>query len=166
MEILKLIMYIFEQRVHIHDRMMRHHKSIKNLHNSYWNGNAILLWNFRHWLQWKLSKWQFSVHSINDDNFIKMTFPIWVSYYIMHLHHSIIVLYNAIIDKNNTDIYDSMIYAGVGVTKPISSVPLFSEFFSITKTHVSYWISRLYLTGVAAAQLRWHLSNINVIRII
>ena len=56
--------------------------------------------------------------------------------------------------------------SGVGVTKPISSVPLFSEFFSIIKTHVSYWISRLYLTGVAAAQLRWHLSNINVIRII
>ena len=53
-----------------------------------------------------------------------------------------------------------------GVTKPISSVPLFSEIFSIVKTHVSYWISRLYLTGVAAAQLRWHLSNINVIQII
>ena len=51
----------------------------------------------------------------------------------------------------------------VGVTKPISSVALFSEIF---KTHISYWISRLYLTGVAAAQLRWHLSNINVIRII
>ena len=55
---------------------------------------------------------------------------------------------------------------GVGVTKPISSVPLFSEIFSIAKTHVSYWISRLYLTGVAAAQLRWHLSKINVIQII
>ena len=56
--------------------------------------------------------------------------------------------------------------SGVGVTKPISSVPLFSEIFSIAKTRVSYWISRLYLTGVAAAQLRWHLSNINVIQII
>ena len=55
---------------------------------------------------------------------------------------------------------------GVGVTKPISSVPLFSEFFSVIKTHVTYWISRLYLIGVAAAQLRWHMSNINVIRII
>ena len=55
---------------------------------------------------------------------------------------------------------------GVGVTKPISSVPLFSDFFSIIKTHATYWISRLYLTGIAAAQLRWHLSNINVIRII
>ena len=55
---------------------------------------------------------------------------------------------------------------GEGVTKPISSPPLFSEFFSIIKTHLSYWIPRLYLTGVAAAQLRWHLSNIKVIRII
>ena len=52
----------------------------------------------------------------------------------------------------------------VGATKPISSVLLFSEFFSIIKTHVSYWISRLYLTGDAAAQLRWHMSNINVIQ--
>ena len=37
---------------------------------------------------------------------------------------------------------------GVGVTKPISSVPLFSEFFSIVKTTVSYWISHLYLAAV------------------
>ena len=43
----------------------------------------------------------------------------------------------------------------VGVTKPISSVPLFSEFFSFVKTHVRYWISRfLYLTGIAAARLK------------
>ena len=55
---------------------------------------------------------------------------------------------------------------GVGVTKPISSVPLFSKFFSTVKTHVSYWISHWYLAGVAAAQLRWHLSDINVIRTI
>ena len=55
---------------------------------------------------------------------------------------------------------------GVGVTKPIFSVPLFFEFFNIIKTHVIYWRSRLYLTGVAAAQLRWHLSNVNVIHII
>ena len=53
---------------------------------------------------------------------------------------------------------------GVGVTKPISSVPLFSEIFNIVKTHIMYWISRLYLAGVAAAQLRWHLPNINVIQ--
>ena len=55
---------------------------------------------------------------------------------------------------------------GEGVTKPISSVPLFSEFFNYAKPHVDYWISGLYLAGVAAAQLRWHLSNINVIQII
>ena len=30
------------------------------------------------------------------------------------------------------------------------------------QTHASYWKSRLYLTGVATAQLRWHLSNMNV----
>ena len=53
---------------------------------------------------------------------------------------------------------------GVGVTKPISSVPLFSEFFSIVKTYVRYWISRLYLAGIAAAQLRWYLSNMKVIQ--
>ena len=53
-----------------------------------------------------------------------------------------------------------------GVTKPISSIPLFFKIFSIVKTHVSYWISRLYLTGVPVAQLRWHMSNINVIQII
>ena len=53
---------------------------------------------------------------------------------------------------------------GVGVPKSISSVPLFSQFFSGVRTHVSYWISRLYLTGVAVAQLRGHLSNIHVIQ--
>ena len=53
--------------------------------------------------------------------------------------------------------------SGVGVTKLISSVPLFSKFFTIVKTDVCCWISGLYLTGVAAAQLRGHLSNMNVI---
>ena len=38
--------------------------------------------------------------------------------------------------------------SGVGVTKPISYVPLLSEFFSIVKTNFSYWISCLYLEGV------------------
>ena len=55
---------------------------------------------------------------------------------------------------------------GVGVTKPISSVPLFSKFFSTVKIRVNYQISYLYLTGVAAARLRWHLSNINVIEVV
>ena len=53
---------------------------------------------------------------------------------------------------------------GVGVTKPISSVPFFSEIFSIVKTHVRYWISLLYLAGIAAAQLRWYLFNMKVIQ--
>ena len=68
--------------------------------------------------------------------------------------------------KHNPPIHwrDLFSSPGVGVTKAISSVPLFCEFFSIVKTNVSYWISRLYLAGVAAAQLRWHLSNVNVIR--
>ena len=63
-----------------------------------------------------------------------------------------------------------MMYAhsqtGLGVTKAISSIPLFSKFCRNLKTHISYWISRFYLTGVAADQLRWHLPNINVVHII
>ena len=51
-----------------------------------------------------------------------------------------------------------------GVTKPISSVAVFSKFFSIFKTHVRYWTKRCCLTSVAAAQMRSHLSNKNVIQ--
>ena len=51
-----------------------------------------------------------------------------------------------------------------GVTKPIPSFLLFSQSFSTVETHISYWISHLYLTGVTAAQLQWHLSNINMIQ--
>ena len=36
----------------------------------------------------------------------------------------------------------------------ISSVP---SFFRIVKSHLSYWIACFYLTGVTAAELRWHL---------
>ena len=53
---------------------------------------------------------------------------------------------------------------GVGVTKPISSVPLLSDIFDIVKSHITYWISCLYLAGVAAAQLRRYLPNMNVIQ--
>ena len=63
-----------------------------------------------------------------------------------------------------TMISDAICRPGVGVTKPISSVPLFSDIFNIVKTHIMYRISRLYLAGVAAAQLRWHLPNMNVIQ--
>ena len=55
--------------------------------------------------------------------------------------------------------------SGVGVTKPISSVPSFSWLFVIVKIVVTYWIPRSYLTDVTAAQLRWHLSNMKVIEI-
>ena len=36
--------------------------------------------------------------------------------------------------------------------------------FSLVKTHVVYWIWRLDLTGIAAAQLRWYPSEIYVIK--
>ena len=41
----------------------------------------------------------------------------------------------------------------VGDAKPISTVPLLPEFFSVVKIHVIYWISHLYLTGVTRVQL-------------
>ena len=56
--------------------------------------------------------------------------------------------------------------SGVGVTKPNSSVLLISRFFDFVKTLIIYWISCSYLTGVAAAKLRWHLSNMNAMQII
>ena len=40
--------------------------------------------------------------------------------------------------------------------------PLFAYFFSLAKTYVTYWTSRSYLTGVAAAELRRYLSNMDV----
>ena len=42
---------------------------------------------------------------------------------------------------------------GVGVTKPIAFIPLFFPYSIIVKTNISYWISCLYLAGVATAQL-------------
>ena len=49
---------------------------------------------------------------------------------------------------------------GFGVNKLILSGLLFSDIFRI----VSYLISILYMTGVAATQLWWYLSNMNVIQ--
>ena len=40
-----------------------------------------------------------------------------------------------------------------GVARPISSDPVFSLFFSIVKTHISYGTSRLYLTDAAGCTL-------------
>ena len=43
----------------------------------------------------------------------------------------------------------------------LSQFPPFCYFpnvFSITNVHVSYWMSHFHFTGIAAAQLQWHLS--------
>ena len=52
---------------------------------------------------------------------------------------------------------------GVGVTKPIFSVPLFSQFCRMMKTVVTWMISSSYLAGVTAAELRRHLANMNIV---
>ena len=41
----------------------------------------------------------------------------------------------------------------VGVIKPISLILLFTEYFRLYKTHISYWISCLYFTGVSPAHI-------------
>ena len=53
---------------------------------------------------------------------------------------------------------------GWGLLSQFFSILLFSTFSVIVKTNVSCWISHSYLAGFAAAQLRWHLSNMNVIQ--
>ena len=53
--------------------------------------------------------------------------------------------------------------SGVGVSKPISSIPLFSQIFTTVKTHINYKMSSSYLTVVTAAQLWRHLTNMKVI---
>ena len=55
------------------------------------------------------------------------------------------------------------IWSGVGVIKPIFSVPLFSQFFTMIETTVSCMIARSYLTGVTAAKPRRHLTDMNAI---
>ena len=52
----------------------------------------------------------------------------------------------------------------VGVTKQIVSVPLISPFFDCMKTLFTFWIPRRYLTGVARAYVRWHVTNMTVIQ--
>ena len=51
---------------------------------------------------------------------------------------------------------------GVGVTKPISSILLFSEFWSIVKTHVRYWILCWYLTRLTASPVKYECDSKNV----
>ena len=64
-----------------------------------------------------------------------------------------VVLHSESLSVNVNHIIQGYFTGTIGVTKPISSIPLFSLIFSTVKTHVSYWKSRLYLTGVTAAQL-------------
>ena len=56
-----------------------------------------------------------------------------------------------------------MDYSGVGVTKPISSVPLFLQFFRLIKILFTFGISRSCLADIDAAELWWHLLNMDVI---
>ena len=65
--------------------------------------------------------------------------------------------------SNFTDHFNawSTACSGVGVTKPIFSVPLFSQFFTMIKTLATCLIPHSYLTGVTAAELRRHLTNMN-----
>ena len=78
MDKLKWIIYIFEQSVYIHDRIMRHHKTLRYLYDSYWNGNAIILMKLSSLAAVQVVKMTiFSAFS--DENFIKMTFPLSVS---------------------------------------------------------------------------------------
>ena len=51
----------------------------------------------------------------------------------------------------------------VGLLSHIFLSRYFPPFIEISKQLVTYWISHSYLTGVTAAELQWHLSNMNVI---
>ena len=84
--------------------------------------------------------------------FLICTRPTYDCYWGLMLHR-----YHVISGNNHAHTW------GGGYTKPIFSVLLFSRFFRIIKTHVTYMISLSYLTGVAAAELRRHLANMNVI---
>ena len=59
--------------------------------------------------------------------------------------------------------YVSTCQPGVGVTKaPFVNFSI-SKILDMTKVHAMFFESHSYLTGVTAAQLRWHLPNINMI---
>ena len=48
---------------------------------------------------------------------------------------------------------DISTFLGVRVTKPVSSIPLFSHFFRVIKILVIYWISCSYFINVATSKL-------------
>ena len=52
---------------------------------------------------------------------------------------------------------------GRGLLIQFFSLPLFSDFFNVIKTHVSHWISCSYLSGAATIHLQWDMPNMNVI---
>ena len=54
-------------------------------------------------------------------------------------------------------------HQGWGLLSQFPPVPLFPQICSPVKTNVNYKISRSYLTGVTAAELRRHQPNMNVI---
>ena len=53
---------------------------------------------------------------------------------------------------------------GWGLPSQFTPFCYFQNFLLFIKIHDIYWILCLYLTGVTAAQLWWHLSNINKTR--
>ena len=117
--------------------------------------------NVVHRTMYRYSKWRVMVESMDWNIFNPegRAAKIIVSYVLcMDWLRITVIAENIIVADLN--------WPGVGVTKPNSSVPLFSHFCRIIKIPLTYWISRWYLTGVTAARLRWYLSNMNVIRII
>ena len=84
----------------------------------------------------------------------------WISYFTPHFTWHVITY-------RCWDWSNSMLVKGAlgwGLLSQFPPFRYFPIFFRIIKTHLPYWISRLYLTGVSAAELRWHLSNMNVIQ--
>ena len=64
----------------------------------------------------------------------------------------------------SVDVMTQVADQGWGLLSQFSPSRYFPNFSTFFKTHVRYWIARLYLTGIATAQLRWYLSNMKVIK--
>ena len=75
----------------------------------------------------------------------------WIFYEYTLYSANYALTFGAVNDSDDMTIADGS-GTGVGLTKLIFSVPLFSTFSVFVKTNASYGISRLYLAGVAAAQ--------------
>ena len=146
-----------------------HHEKVGHpIHHCYWWAMDCLLL-----LPYILS----SMRSLNFDGFCFILMPITFTHILykhftgtgaiirsfqcqwiyLELHH---------VNQLRTNWYHNYNKTGVGVTKPIFSVPLFSHFFRMIKTVVTCMISSSYLAGVTAAKLQRHLANMNMIEII